>query len=1226
MENNFKNADDARTYLIAELKKQLVGPQDGHFTDGIASFQFSPNNLNRHKQEILAKNPRSIYSAGILFPQSSKLSEEEEIDEFQEEEINLDETSSDNSKDNNVSSLDDEDSEKTTDNNFDLDLTNELRASAIGFSVVINVNQSYLVGVNDIGKYNKLGKEPSKNLLLVCYYLSREKDSYEWFANEFKLENNKQVTCHKYLEKIFSVSNIKMKYRDYFDKFSDNRVGWKRVNPRLDEIVNEFQSFTKIQLEDRIKNALISSKNDVLTNDEPLDGYARYSISSSIEINPDEYNNKIINKDLLDKDSKQIGLRISIIVRPHKDKEKLFLTISLVNSQEAKKDKILVNKCFFQSNLFIKSKMVDKNSFYSFDQTNLDKFSGEEKALHLLHHNRKSYAIGHGCATTWFKDDKDQFVIKSESIPVYETKPIKAQNFPDLNLDMKLFSEDINFAIQESKKLTKKYLSWLEDETKKGEQFSDLIFKDASKGNIIKCKKILNRINHGISILESDKNAQEAFKFMNKSMYLQQIHYLIDNYSNELDYEKELKNKFKGKWRPFQLAFILLNVDSLINPESEDRKIMDLIWFPTGGGKTEAYLGLTSFTIFLRKLISKNEKGCAVLMRYTLRLLTTQQFQRAASLICACEKIRRENDHILGNEEISLGLWIGKESTPNKEKEASDLLNNLYANPKDLSKNKFILLNCPWCSEELAPPQERPKGYKIIKKNFYYVCSNKLCAFSSDKTRLPITVIDDRIYSNPPTLLIGTIDKFASITWRHEAISMFDNPDFTKPDLIIQDELHLISGPLGSIAGMYEILLSALTEKKINNKLIGAKIIGSTATISRAEKQVRNLYGAECNIFPPQTNQLEDSFFSYEAKEEIGRKYIGVFCPSATSPQVTLARVISTMCLAANEARILSKNNNQVYDPYWTNLIYFNSIRELMGGSALIQADVKGNLRGEYYRKGLREDVIGKFYKEMRRGIYKTDELTSRVQSSAVPKILSELLTEHKNDDDKVALDLCLTTNMIQVGIDIQRLALMTIVGQPKTTSEYIQASSRVGRDQEKPGLVLNILSPFRPRDRSHFEKFHSYHENLYKFVEPTSITSHSDPVRSRCLHAVVIGLSRLWGETSRVNPDIPNQNLKDKIKKYILDYVEKADEEHKEELDKTRKEIDYIFQKWENSKPQQYGLMVPASSQSSNSILMVPAGSELPAEGDPFETLTSMRNVDQECNAEIITSYKGKQ
>ena len=214
---------------------------------------------------------------------------------------------------------------------------------------------------------------------------------------------------------------------------------------------------------------------------------------------------------------------------------------------------------------------------------------------------------------------------------------------------------------------------------------------------------------------------------------------------------------------------------------------------------------------------------------------------------------------------------------------------------------------------------------------------------------------------------------------------------------------------------------------------------------------------------------------------------------------------------------------------------------------------------------------------------------------------------------------------MIQVGIDIPRLALMTIVGQPKTTSEYIQASSRVGREKSKPGLVLTILSPFRPRDRSHYEKFQSYHENLYKFVEPTSITSHSDPVRSRCLHAIVIGLARLWGTTLRLNPSPPNEELKLKIKRYILSYVRKADPEHAEEELNTEKELDFIFDKWENTNPQEYGKMVSIANQSTSSLLMIPAGSETPPEGDPFETLTSMRNVDKECNAIIIQSYKGK-
>ncbi|MDC0937865.1 helicase-related protein [Pelagibacteraceae bacterium] len=1226
MQKKITNSFDTREYLIDELKKQLVGPQDGHFSPNVASFQITPDNLNTHRQEILTKNPRTIYTAGILFPQEALISSENNINEDFEEEL-TDDNLQDNQNDKiiNDNNLIDDDLEKTTDNNFDIDLTNELRASAIGLSTIIISDKNLIIGVKDIGKYKTIGKEPSENLLLICYFLAKEPSSYEWLAKEFNIENNNQESIHNFLEKIFFVNNIKMKYRDYFDKFFSQRVGWRdRNDSRLNDIHNKFKLSSNDVLKKNILELINIEKKKIINDYKPVSGYGRESVSVEIEINKDEFKNKFIERNLKDQNNKEIGLKISIIVRSHDDKNKKYITVSLINTNISNKDKILVNTCFFQSNFYLKSNLKKEIIFHHLDQLDINNLSKEEQSLYLLHNKRKSYAIGHGCAASWKVDDDDYFKITSEIIPVYETKQLKAQEFSDLNLNMKIFSENIDLALNESKKLLNKYSIWLKNEAAKGNQFKNQTFKKISNMNIDKCKKILNRIEEGIKLLEINKTAQTAFKFMNLSMYLQQAHYQIKNFSNDLNYEKELSSKGKGNWRPFQLAFILLNLKSFIHPESEDRQIMDLIWFPTGGGKTEAYLGLTSFTIFLRKLTSKNEKGCAVLMRYTLRLLTTQQFQRAASLICACEKIRQDNQKILGDERISLGLWIGKESSPNKEKEARDILEEFIRNPNDSSKNKFVLLNCPWCSYDFIPKEGKPKAYKILgkKKQFHYVCPNKLCHFSIDQNTLPITVIDERIYLEPPTLLIGTIDKFASVTWLSEAIGMFDK--FSKPDLIIQDELHLISGPLGSIAGMFEILLQALTEKNVNNKKVNAKIIGSTATISRAEKQVQNLYGKSCDIFPPQTNQLEDSFFSYEAKNEVGRKYVGVFCPSASSPQITLAKIISTMCLAVNEARIFSNNNLNAYDPYWTHLLYFNSIRELMSGSSLIQADVKGNLRGEYYRKGMTKEFVGDFFKEMRRGVYKVDELTSRVQSSAVPKILDQLFTQHNRENNN-SLDLCLSTNMIQVGVDIPRLALMTIVGQPKTTSEYIQASSRVGRDKEKPGLVLTILSPFRPRDRSHYEKFHNYHENLYKFVEPTSITSHSDPVRSRCLHSIVIGLCRLWGESQRVSPEIPSEKLRNKIKTYIKKYVEKADPDHKEEIEKTDKEIDYIFETWENMKPQEYGKMVPISSQSSNSVLMIPAGSEEPPEGSPIPTLTSMRNVDKECNAIIIRKYRGK-
>ena len=642
---------------------------------------------------------------------------------------------------------------------------------------------------------------------------------------------------------------------------------------------------------------------------------------------------------------------------------------------------------------------------------------------------------------------------------------------------------------------------------------------------------------------------------------------------------------------------------------------MDLIWFPTGGGKTEAYLGLSAFVIFYRKIVNSSNYGTAVVMRYTLRLLTTQQFQRASTLICACEKIRSNNESILGKHRISIGLWIGGESTPNTEESAKKCLEGMY-NQQSYGENKFLLLNCPWCGEKMGMVDNEVRGYKIEKKRFTFSCYDENCDFHSNN--LPIYLIDDTIYKVSPDLLIGTIDKFASLPWNEKAIASFQSlENKLAPELIVQDELHLISGPLGSVSGMYEILIDSLFENKMNNKVVKAKLVGSTATISKAEEQIKSLYARKSYLFPPQTNQIENNFFSIEDEESDGRKYVGLFCSSSTSPQITLSKIISSI-LVSGKYLELNSENSDIVDPYWTQLIYFNSIRELMAGASLINDDVRDYKNAIYSKKG-----YSLFNKEYYRNV-KWQELTSRKQSSEIPEILSQLFLEKKIDEKYKALDICLATNMIQVGIDIPRLSLMIINGQPKTTSEYIQASSRVGRKGGSPGIVFTILSPFKARDRSHYEHFKSYHQSIYNYVEPTSVTSHSDPVRKRCLHAVIIGLCRLWDLNLRMSPrPTPSEELKKRVKDCILNYVKKADEGHPDEVEKTEKEISKIFNKWENISPNHYGSM--SLSQKNRDILMYPAGGEKLPDAEPFETLTSMRNVDKECNAKLLPDFKGE-
>jgi hypothetical protein len=1242
--NKINSALEGREYLIDQLKKQLIGPLNEHFTSDCLVQQFNPNNPNKHKQEITPKSPIKLYSAGILFPQ--KTDEEvtyqdesaEQNVEDDEEDSTINDGTNDENKDLNETETEEENAEEPNDNNLEIDLTNESKPSAMGVSVLVEVPEKLIISISDIGRYSKLGNDVPEALLVVSFYLSKfskNKESYSWFNKIFETGDDKRATIHRFLENVFSIKESRIKnYEDYFDKYFDNRVGWKnQTNPRLDAIYDKLNNKEKSELEKEVKEIIIDyrtrQKQDI---SDDLAGFARESISTYVEFNKTELlnNNSKTTKNFFS-NGEDIYLSATIISRPYnQERNKKYLTISIINTNKVNK-KISTNKYFFQSNFQIYSEKLEP-IFQHFDEINPKNLQEEEKSLYLLHHKRKCFAIGHGCAPNWELNDNNQCTkIKTEIIPIFESKNIRAKEFDDLKLNMKKFAEDTDFTFNELNKLIIKYENWLNKEKETGEKFENQIFKDASKKNIITSFIVLGRMKEGLEILKNNKNVSDAFKFMNKAMYLLKALYHIkkEKYNSDLNYEQHLISEEKGNWYPFQISFILINLKSLSDPLSDERTIMDLIWFPTGGGKTEAYLGLTAFTIFYRKINSKEAQGCAVIMRYTLRLLTTQQFQRASTLICACEKIRNENESILGKEIISIGLWIGGAVTPNKISDAKQELNRLN-DSSFLTQSKFILVNCPWCNEEMGNKENEYapiKGYKWLNNRFEYVCSNKDCYFSKEEKPLPITVIDEVIYEKIPSLIIGTIDKFAFIPWSDQAINIFNNPNNPKvlpPDLIIQDELHLISGPLGSVAGMYEILLTALCERNVGNRVINSKIIGSTATISRAKKQIRNLYGKDSSIFPPQTNQLDDSFFAYEDKKNFGRKYVGVFCTSATSGQVTLTEIISTMCLETSFLKYFSKNNINIYDGYWSHIVYFNSIRELMSGATLINADVKENIDAKYIRKGLTKNFLDENdVRNIRRKPNQISELNSRIESSSVPKILSDLFLKADNEPNK-AVDICLSTNMIQVGIDIPRLGLISIVGQPKTTSEYIQASSRVGRGRY-PGLVLTILSPFRPRDRSHYEKFFNYHENIYKFVEPTSITSNSDPVRKRCLHAIVIGLTRLWGSQQRISPTMPNKDLIMKIKNYIIKFFEKSDPDHLEEIKKTENEINYIFERWNDVMPQKYGSMSGITKNNSTSVLMIPSGSEKNFEGNPFETPTSMRSVDKECRAKILSSWNSE-
>jgi hypothetical protein len=465
-------------------------------------------------------------------------------------------------------------------------------------------------------------------------------------------------------------------------------------------------------------------------------------------------------------------------------------------------------------------------------------------------------------------------------------------------------------------------------------------------------------------------------------------------------------------------------------------------------------------------------------------------------------------------------------------------------------------------------------------------------------------------------LLIGTVDKFAQLPWNPASGAIFGlsgEAHANPPELVIQDELHLISGPLGSMVGLYE---TAVDELCRDANGVRAKIIASTATIARATEQIKALYARDsAQLFPPQALRAGDSFFAREDRSMTGRVYVGVFASGLPSQVTTQIRVLSCLLQAPMS---LMEANDPAMDRYWTLMVYFNSIRELGHAATLVRADIVEYMAAMWDRLGIAKRFHASGANDRRRFIRRDLELTSRISSSDVTGVMNDLFIP-QGARARAAVDVCLATNMVQVGLDVPRLNLMAIVGQPKTSAEYIQASSRVGRGS--PGLVLTILNPGKPRDRSHYEQFRAYHESIYRFVEPTSVTPFASPVRARALHAIVVALVRQWGGAKlRQSPDpTPSEELIARVRNVILDRVRKVDAD---EYDATERALDEFMAEWRRVPPTRYGNF----DLREDTPLMYPAGSQqMPDwDGRAVATPSSMRNVDATCNAQPISSYPG--
>jgi len=941
-----------------------------------------------------------------------------------------------------------------------------------------------------------------------------------------------------------------------------------------------------------------------------------------------------------------LTLDVEVFSRPQSDNPESvrLVTVCLVNRSESPggshgRHEVNLFQAGFKL-MIISPKKTASILPYPGQSVSSDREYKEEQSVALLYRHMKTYAVGHGCAADWDREPRNERVeaVVAECFPKFETPSttpdIKRANGSSLEVSMAALAGLVNGddGFDSLQEVVALYQHWIS--AKQGEVSSlKENYQDAARAHLHQCNRAAQRMREGLDYLREDSRARRAFQLANHAILLQQVNSRnelrqaeYDSNAGRIRFSKPSKaadhSNFsvdRGKWRAFQVAFLLMSLKSTVDGQHLERQTVELIWFPTGGGKTEAYLGLSAFALFMRRLQDKSDTGVHVLMRYTLRLLTAQQFQRASALVCAMEYLRRKHISELGEIPFSIGIWLGKSTTPNTRADARHSLKELQRTQS--AENPFIVSKCPWCSAQLGHlkgkvPRGAPKviGYQQSGGTVIFKCPDQACQF---KNGLPIYVIDEDIYEHRPSLVIGTVDKFAQLAWKSGARTLFGlasdgRRQSSPPGLVIQDELHLISGPLGSVVGLYETLVEELCTDRRNGQAIRPKIVCSTATIRRYVEQVSALYGREdVVLFPPPGLEASDSFFSQYARNEDGsfkrgRVYVGVHGVGLKS--LLTAQVRTSAALL--QAPVSMSAEEQ--DPWWTVLQFFNNLRELGFTLSLLQSDIPGYLRVLKNRFGLDWQQV----RQLRRIL----ELTGRIRSDQVPEAIAKLEVTCSSNVDQQPIDVCLASNIIEVGVDIDRLSLMTVISQPKTTSQYIQVTGRVGRRWwERPGLIVTIYSPTRPRDRSHFEKFRSYHERLYAQVEPTSVTPFSPPVLDRALHAIMVAYIRQVGNEHMANSPAPYpEKLIEQLRAILVPRITSVDPS---ELENFQRVFDQRISEWRRWQRQYW----QGTSQTADEIpLLRFAGSYASPEQKrlSWATPTSMRNVDAECQVEITQLY----
>jgi hypothetical protein len=1021
---------------------------------------------------------------------------------------------------------------------------------------------------------------------LGCF-LSNLKSTIFYELKNVIVDENKRKKLYSITQDIELIENISDHLNNLLDINSAGYGLWRS------ELVERIISISDIDFPIKLrKKAILFSKKDNIETIKIL-LLDRTEIGRSLK-------NVFINKLDDEDDFASLSLNIQLSRDTRKNDGKIFLKVQLVNTskpfnENAQDDgryfstfnELVNQKCFFGVKLSLTNiNLIPYNDFSLRErQDNYD----EDTTTKFIYRQYKDFGIGHGCSVKWNKQTK---TIETEYIPYCDTpdvdhtprnkkKELKAvldngeykdppfisstkyQEFKWLSIFSNASDKEI---IDGLNAFIDSYGNWVEINFKNFDNENDVI-KSIARQELNKCLNDYNRMKGNIQKFLTGADNKEnirTFRLMNAAMFIQLWHsikvkndevglFMKDDTFQEFDFnfykliaDDRLTSSSSEHacWRAFQLAFILLNLDGIFQDKKDEKwkrrnEWVDLVWFPTGGGKTEAYLGLIALTIInRRKLFGDKGGGTAALIRYTLRLLTLQQFQRATLVIMALELLRRWELYNLGNEPIYIGLWVGKNSIPNS---IDDLIKE-HQKVKDGQENKIPFTNCPWCNSPLRPSLTTDNTDNVFNKNRLHLhCDNNKCSFtepdffSDDKLKgpIPVSLCDDTIYLHPPALLFGTVDKFAQLAHKVNGTNQGRDDDsrrifgrgnwetgkpetgYLPPDLIIQDELHLLLGPLGSAVALFESAIDQLCTREDGTR---PKVISSTATTRNTSLQIAALFDRKVDLFPKPGADCDDSFFAFykrryrdENKTSFEylskRRYIGIIPTGRTQiwMQMRLASILMTH-RAVFELKELLNNNptdfeaykrfEKAMDYYHTLISYFNSLKEVGKTQSQVQSYILKELRRVFARVVRPQKLMHSIYTY---GPIREAELTGRLSGEEVKNELKNVERKfdarkrfaYKEDSEiikgNIPPEFVVATNMISVGIDVSRFNSIIMNSMPRNIAEYIQASSRIARDSY--GLVLTIHHPFRARDVSHYEKFIEFHEKMYSYVEPISIT-----------------------------------------------------------------------------------------------------------------------------------------